>query len=82
MLTHIFAWVFAVLTLTMMAVNATLMLLSPRLWFRLPSWIRANARFTDEKRSTGLGAVQVRILGGVILLVLAIIVSAIAFSGE
>ena len=80
MLTHFFGWVFAVLTLTMMAINAILMLFSPRLWFRLPGWIRANARFTTEKHSVGLGAVQVRILGGVVLLVLTVIILAIAFS--
>jgi hypothetical protein len=80
MLTHFLGWAFAVITLTMMAINAMFMLFSPRLWFRLPSWIRANARFTTEKHSGGLGAVQVRILGGVVLLVLAVIVSAMVFS--
>jgi len=81
MLTHFLGWAFAVLTLTMMAINATFMLFSPRLWFRLPGWVRANARFTSEKHSAGLGAVQVRILGGVVLLVLVIIILAIVFSG-
>jgi hypothetical protein len=81
MLTHSLGWAFAVLTLTMMAINAIFMLFSPRLWFRLPGWIRANARFTTDKHSVGLGAVQVRILGGVVLLVLAIIISALVFSG-
>jgi len=32
----------AIFTLLMMAVNAMFMLFSPRLWFRLPGWIRAN----------------------------------------
>ena len=81
MLTHFLGWAFAVLTLTMMAINAILMLFSPRLWFRLPSWIRANARFTTAEHSAGSGAVQVRILGGVVLLVLAIIVLAIVLPG-
>jgi hypothetical protein len=82
MLTRFLGWTFAILTLTMMAVNATLMLASPRLWFRLPTWIRANARFTSEKHSSGLGAVQVRVLGGVVLIVLAVIMCAIVFGGE
>lgn len=82
MLTHFLAWVFAILTLTMMAVNAFCMVLSPRVWFRLPGWIRANARFTAEKHSTGFGATQVRILGGVVLLVLIVIILAILLSGE
>ena len=82
MLTHFLGWTFAILTLTMMAINATLMLFSPRLWFRLPGWIRANARFTDERHGSGLGALQVRILGAVALLVLTVIVAAIAFGAE
>jgi hypothetical protein len=81
MLTHFLGWAFAILTLVMMGVNGMFMLFSPRLWFQLPGWIRANARFTTEKHNAGLGAVQVRILGGVVLLVLAVIVSAIVFSG-
>ncbi len=81
MLTHLFGWVFAILTLTMMAINAFLMLFSPRLWFRLPSWVRANARFTTERHSVGLGAVQVRILGGVVLALLIIIILVILIPG-
>ncbi len=82
MLTHFLGWTFAILTLVMMSVNAFFMLFSPRLWFRLPGWISANARFTDERHSSGLGALQVRILGAVVLLVLGVIVAAIAFGGE
>jgi len=81
MLAHFLGWLFAILTLTVIAINAMLMLLSPTLWFRLPGWIRANARFTTEKHSAGLGAVQVRIMGGVVMIVLIIIISAIVFSG-
>jgi hypothetical protein len=81
MLTHFFGWVFAILTLTMMAVNALLMLFSPRLWFRLPTWVRANARFTTERHSVGFGAVQVRILGGVVLAVLVVVILVILIPG-
>jgi hypothetical protein len=82
MLAHFLGWTFAILTLLMMTINAAFMLFSPRLWFRLPSWIRANARFTHEKHTSGLGGAQVRILGGVVLLVLAVIVVAIIVGGE
>ena len=82
MLTHLLGWAFAILTLVMMSVNAFFMLFSPRLWFRLPGWIRANARFTNEKHGSGLGAVQIRLLGGVALVVLAVIVIAIVSGGE
>jgi hypothetical protein len=81
MLTHILGWTGMVLMLVMMAINAILMLFSPELWFRLPGWIRANARFTNEKHGTGVGAVQIRILGGVLLAVLTVIRAAIAFDG-
>jgi hypothetical protein len=82
MLTRYLGWTFAILTLAIMAINAAFMLFSPRLWFRLPSWIRSNARFESEKHGTGLGAVQIRILGGVVLLVLIVIVAAIVFGGD
>ncbi len=82
MLAHFLGWTFAILTLLMMTINAGFMLFSPRLWFQLPSWIRANARFTNEKHASGLGSAQVRILGGVVLLVLAVIVVAITVGSE
>src|SRR5580658_971447 len=82
MLTHFLGWTFAILTLVMMATNGVLMLFSPKLWFRLPGWIRANARFENGKDSFGFGAVQIRILGGVTLLVLAVFVAALVAGGK
>jgi hypothetical protein len=80
MLTHLLGWTFAIFTLLMMGINATFMLFSPRLWFRLPNWIRANARFASEKDGAALAAVQIRILGGVVLIVLIVIVAGIVLS--
>jgi len=64
MLTHFLLWAFAIVTLLMVAINAMFMLFSPRLWFRLPGWIRANGRFTMRSTVSGVGAGQIRILGG------------------
>lgn len=82
MLTRFLGWTFAILTLVMMSVNAFFMLFSPRLWFRLPGWIRGNARFTDDQHGSGLGALQVRMLGAVVLLVLTVIIVGIVFGAR
>jgi len=50
-----------------MAINALFMLISPRAWFRLPGWLRAQGTVTEERYSVGWGAVQLRIAGGLIL---------------
>jgi len=82
MLTHFLGWTFAILTLVMMAINGAFMLFSPKLWFRLPGWIRANGRFENDKDSFGFGAVQIRILGGVVLIVFAVFVAAFVAGGK
>jgi hypothetical protein len=81
MLTHFAGWTFAVLTLLMVGVNAFFMLLFPRLWFRLPGWIRANARFTAQKHGSGPASFQVRAVGAAALLVAIVIALAIALDG-
>ena len=52
-------------------VNAAYMLLSPRAWFRLPRLMRLNGSLTEERYSRGWGAVQVRLLGAILLAVFA-----------
>ena len=47
--------------------NASYMLLSPRAWFRLPSWLRANGSLTADRYSSGSGAIQVRMTGAILL---------------
>ena len=37
-------------------VNALFMLASPRAWFRLPGWIRAQGTLTEGKYATGWGS--------------------------
>lgn len=44
-------------------VNGLYMLVSPRAWYRLPQWFRASGSLSEEKYSSGWGAIQVRIVG-------------------
>jgi hypothetical protein len=57
----------AVLFAVWMAVIAGFMLISPRAWFQLPSWLAGRGTLTKKRYSTGWGAAQVRILGVVML---------------
>jgi hypothetical protein len=50
-----------------MAVNAGFMLISPRAWFQLPAWLAGRGTLTKKRYSSGWGALQLRVLGGVIL---------------
>ena len=54
-----------------MTINAAFMLVSPRSWFRLPSWLRAQGSLMEDKYASGWGAVQVRLTGGLILAAIA-----------
>ncbi len=56
-----------ILTAVVMVINAGFMLASPRAWFRLPAWLRAQGSLTEDKFSTGWGAIQIRLLGALIL---------------
>jgi type VI protein secretion system component VasF len=51
------------------AINAAYMAFSPRAWFRLPNWLRAQGSLTEQHYSSGWGAVWVRITGAVLLAV-------------
>jgi hypothetical protein len=59
-----------VITIAAVGANALLMLISPRLWFRFPQWIRLSGSLTAEKFSSGSGALQVRLLGAGFLAIL------------
>lgn len=65
MVTHIFAWICGAFVLAMAGINGVLMMISPRLWFRLPRWAHANARFTVRDAESLGGALQIRLLGAV-----------------
>jgi hypothetical protein len=61
----------AVIVGLVMAINAAFMVASPRSWFRLPSWIRAQGSLVEDKYASGWGAVQVRLTGALILAAIA-----------
>jgi hypothetical protein len=61
----------AVVVVLALTTNAAFMLISRRAWFGLPDWIRANETLTERRYGSGWGAVQVRLLEGIILAVIA-----------
>ena len=61
----------AIATILAVSVNAVVMIISPRLWFQMPQWIRASGGLTKERYTSGFGAVQVRVLGAIFLGVMA-----------
>jgi hypothetical protein len=61
----------AILVGVVMAINAAFMFVSPRAWFRLPAWLKAQGSLTEERYATGWGAVNIRLMGAVILAAIA-----------
>lgn len=57
----------AILVGVVMTINAAFMLASPRSWFRLPAWIRAQGSLIEDKYGSGWGAIQIRVTGALIL---------------
>jgi hypothetical protein len=63
------ACLFALLGLVL-TINAAFMLLSPRRWFRLPNWLGGgHGTLTEDRYGTGWGAIQVRIMGALGLVI-------------
>ena len=62
-----FGWTTVAIIGATLLVNALFMLASPKAWFRLPYWARAQGSLTERKYSSGSGAVQVRLTGAVVL---------------
>jgi len=61
----------AVVVVVAVTINAAFMLISPQAWFRLPGWIRANGTLTEKRYGNGWGAVQLRLLGAIMLAAIA-----------
>jgi hypothetical protein len=57
-----------------MTINAIAMVVSPRAWFHLPAWLRAQGSLTEDRYSSGWGAIQIRLTGALILAAIAWIV--------
>jgi hypothetical protein len=62
-----FGWIIVALVAVLMVVNAFVMLVSPRAWFRMPGWLRAQGTLTEDRYGRGWGAVQLRLGGALIL---------------
>lgn len=65
------SWAVIVLVGVVMAVNGACMMVSPRAWFRLPRWIRAQGSITEEQYGSGGWALLLRITGAAILATIA-----------
>lgn len=50
--------------------NASVMLVSPKAWFRMPFWIRLSGSLRERDYGSGWGAIQVRLLGALLLVVM------------
>ena len=61
----------AIVVGAVMAINAAFMLASPRAWFRLPGWLRAQGSLVADKYYAGWGAIQIRVTGALILAAIA-----------
>ncbi len=66
----IIGWCIVALVVVHLAINAAFMLASPRAWFRLPTWLRAQVPLTEQKCVSGLGGILVRLTGATMLAVL------------
>jgi hypothetical protein len=65
---NVFGWVVIAIVGVVVAVNSFFMLISPRAWLHLPKWLRAAPdSMTEAKYGSGLGAIQIRIVGAVFL---------------
>jgi hypothetical protein len=61
----ILGWILVFFVLMFCFVNGLFMLISPRAWFRLPWWIRAEGSLTEQKYGRGWGAIEVRLTGAI-----------------
>ena len=59
-----------IVTVVAVVSNATLMIVSPRMWFRAPHWVRLSGSLNETKYSSGWGAIQIRILGACFLAIM------------
>lgn len=61
------AWVVGALAFAVAMANAVVMVASPRRWFQMPSWLRLQGTWQEDRYSTGWGSVCVRALGAMVI---------------
>ena len=66
-LLHISLWVMFAVSATIMLINGFYMLISPKAWFALPRWLGLQGVLTPERYTSRWGALQVRVLGALII---------------
>jgi hypothetical protein len=64
----------------LMRVNAAFMLVSPRRWFRLPSWLKLQGSLIENRYTTVWGAIQLRLTGTLILATIGWVIYDLFFS--
>jgi hypothetical protein len=57
----------AVIVGLVMTINGAFMLASPRVWFRLPTWLKAQGSLIEDKYGSGWRSIQIRLTGALIL---------------
>jgi len=67
----ILGWGIAAVVAGVLFVNAAFMLASPKAWFRLPGWLRAQGSLNERTYANGWAAIQLRLAGALILAVIA-----------
>jgi hypothetical protein len=55
--------------MAMFIINGGIMLISQSLWFKLPEWFRGSGAMTKARYSSSWGALEVRVLGAMFLLI-------------
>jgi hypothetical protein len=71
---HFFGWVIAMFLAFMFLFNGAVMLISPKAWWRLPSWLAGHGTMTERKYDSRGGRLQVRALGAIFIAVVAYVV--------
>jgi hypothetical protein len=69
MLRTILGWSAIAYVFVMFVVNGSVMLVSPKAWFRMPNWICVRGSMIEARYGSGRGAIQVRTLGAVMVAV-------------
>ena len=64
---HVLGLCTAVAVGAVIAVNASVMLVSPKHWFGLPNWIFLKGSLTQSRYGRGWGAIEVRLAGAIML---------------
>jgi uncharacterized protein YjeT (DUF2065 family) len=64
---QILGWLTVAAVGVVLVVNGLFMVLSPRAWFRLPSWIPGRGSLTEKRYGSGWGAIPVRLLGAILV---------------